>query len=259
MTKTSRNAKPIDARAPKRAMSAYLLFAADNRKQIVASNPSLGIAQIAKLLGRDWQALSPQKKKAYAGKADKAMKAYKRKMAAHRQTPYFAKHSKALKEFKLAQAKKSARPKDSKAPKRAMSAYFLFAAEHRQTITANHPDMGVAGVAKLLGREWKKLSPQKKAKFVEQAEKEKKAYLRKMTAHKQTAAHKKYVAALKEWKADFKAKEDKLKGIKKKSKKAKKAKKKATKAKKKKTKTRKSAKKKKKSLKKRSSKKKKRN
>lgn len=65
--KTSRRKK--DPNAPKRALSAYMFFANENRDIIKAENPDVSFGQVGKLLGEKWKALSPEEKEPYEAKA----------------------------------------------------------------------------------------------------------------------------------------------------------------------------------------------
>ncbi|GMR36551.1 hypothetical protein PMAYCL1PPCAC_06746 [Pristionchus mayeri] len=70
--------------------------------------------------------------------------------------------------------------KDPNAPKRAMSAFFFWMAENRQSL--KKPGMGVADVAKAAGVEWGKLGD--KSKWEKMAEKDKKRYESEIAAYK---------------------------------------------------------------------------
>ena len=65
--KTSRRKK--DPNAPKRALSAYMFFANENRDIIKAENPDVSFGQVGKLLGEKWKALSPEEREPYEAKA----------------------------------------------------------------------------------------------------------------------------------------------------------------------------------------------
>ena len=74
---------------------------------------------------------------------------------------------------------KTKKTKDPNAPKRALSAYFIWLAENRSALTK--PGMGVTDVSKAAGVEWKKIKDKTKwetlaAKDKERYEKEKAAY-----------------------------------------------------------------------------------
>ncbi len=56
-------AKPKQNGAPKRPMSAYFLFAGDQRQAVKDANPELSLTEIAKILGADWGKVSKAIKK----------------------------------------------------------------------------------------------------------------------------------------------------------------------------------------------------
>merc|ERR1712036_20190 len=60
-----------DKDAPKRAMSAFFLFAQDERPKVKAANPSASIGEIGKELGARWAKASGAVKAAYQAKSDK--------------------------------------------------------------------------------------------------------------------------------------------------------------------------------------------
>ncbi|CAD5209050.1 unnamed protein product [Bursaphelenchus okinawaensis] len=72
------------------------------------------------------------------------------------------------------------RGKDPNAPKRAMSAFFLWMQENRQRL--KKPGMSVSDVAKAAGVEWGKL--QDKSEWEKKAEDDKKRYEREMATYK---------------------------------------------------------------------------
>ncbi|KAG0653758.1 High mobility group [Monosporozyma unispora] len=58
-----------DPNAPKRALSAYMFFANENRDIIKSENPDVTFGQVGKLLGERWKALSPEDREPYDAKA----------------------------------------------------------------------------------------------------------------------------------------------------------------------------------------------
>uniref|UniRef100_A0A1I7Z7B9 HMG box domain-containing protein n=1 Tax=Steinernema glaseri TaxID=37863 RepID=A0A1I7Z7B9_9BILA len=70
--------------------------------------------------------------------------------------------------------------KDPNAPKRAMSAFFIWLQEHREKL--KKPGMGVADVAKAAGVEWSKITD--KSEWEKKASEDKKRYEEEMTAYK---------------------------------------------------------------------------
>merc|ERR1711879_1004696 len=92
--------------------------------------------------------------------------------------------------------KKARFPKDPNAPKRAQSAFFLWANDNRASLMKKHNN-NVGAVGKALGEMWKTTSDSQKAKYVSKAEKNKAAYQTKINAYKKTNKFKKYEEARK--------------------------------------------------------------
>jgi len=83
-------------------------------------------------------------------------------------------------------AKKEKKVKDPNAPKRPMSAYFLFMNATRASVKKENPDYGIGDIAKELGRLWGEITPSEKSKYDKEAaaakkkwEAEKAAYAKK--------------------------------------------------------------------------------
>merc|ERR1719483_511411 len=95
------------------------------------------------------------------------------------------------------------KPKDLNAPKRSMSAYFLWMGDMRKTQT-EWKTMGVAAVAKQAGQMWKELDASKKAKYQEAAEKAKAEWQKKLAAYKETDSYAQFQITLTQFKKDFK-------------------------------------------------------
>ena len=54
--------KVKDPNAPKRALSAYMFFAKDQRANILKKNPTFGVTDVAKELGVQWKKLCDKSK-----------------------------------------------------------------------------------------------------------------------------------------------------------------------------------------------------
>merc|ERR1711982_255690 len=66
---------------------------------------------------------------------------------------------------KKGEEKKQRKKKDPNAPKRPMSAYFLFMNATRPTVRKENPDASIGDVAKILGKMWREIEPEDKAKY----------------------------------------------------------------------------------------------
>ena len=78
--------------------------------------------------------------------------------------------------------KKSKRSKDPNAPKRPMTAYFLFMGEKRAEVKNSNPDFKVGDIAKELGKMWAGIDVAEKERFEKKAAKLKEVYAKKKAA-----------------------------------------------------------------------------
>lgn len=142
-----------DKNAPKRAMSAFFLFAQDERPKVKAANPSASIGDIGKELGARW-ANCPAGAKA----------GYEKKAAALK-----VKQQAEMAKYKAAKAKAAG-------PKRALSAFFIFAADERPKVVAANPSASIGEIGKELGARWAKASGGVKAAYQAKSDKDKARY-----------------------------------------------------------------------------------
>ena len=66
--------------------------------------------------------------------------------------------------------------KDKDAPKKAISAYFFYIKERRESITKEQPSLNNKEIVKKMSEEWNALSDEKKKPYVQKAEADKKRY-----------------------------------------------------------------------------------
>ncbi|XP_062852360.1 FACT complex subunit SSRP1 isoform X2 [Trichomycterus rosablanca] len=83
-----------DSGAPKRPMSAYMLWLNSSRERIKGENPGISVTEISKKAGEMWKQLSKDKKEEWEGKAEEAKKAYERAMKEYKESGYSKKESK---------------------------------------------------------------------------------------------------------------------------------------------------------------------
>lgn len=72
--RTTRRKK--DPNAPKRALSAYMFFANENRDIIKSENPNVTFGQVGKLLGERWKSLTDEEREPYDAKSAADKKRY---------------------------------------------------------------------------------------------------------------------------------------------------------------------------------------
>merc|ERR1711997_1179401 len=142
-----------DKDAPKRAMSAFFLFAQDERPKVKAANPSASIGVIGKELGARWAKCPAAAKAGYEKKAGALKVKQQAEMA----------------KYKAAKAKAAG-------PKRALSAFFLFAGDERPKVVAASPSASIGEIGKELGARWAKASAAVKAGYQAKSDKDKARY-----------------------------------------------------------------------------------
>lgn len=73
--------------------------------------------------------------------------------------------------------------KDPNAPKKPLSAYFLYANDKRDEIRREFPEMSTTDVAKESGRRWAQLSPEEKEKYESRSKESKSEYDQAMSSY----------------------------------------------------------------------------
>ncbi|KAM7223232.1 hypothetical protein V8F06_001445 [Rhypophila decipiens] len=95
--KYRRHPKP-DENAPERPPSAYVLFSNKMRDDLKGRN--LSFTEIAKLVGENWQSLSPSEKEPFESQANALKDKYQANLAEYRKTAEYRKYQEYLAEFK---------------------------------------------------------------------------------------------------------------------------------------------------------------
>ncbi|KAM0142737.1 hypothetical protein ACHAP3_001843 [Botrytis cinerea] len=113
--KYRRHPKP-DESAPERPPSAYVIFSNKMREDL--KGRALSFTEIAKLVGENWQNLSPSEKEPYEHQAYTAKERYNNELAEYKKTQSFKDYSQYLADFKQKQNQQLATEMDvSKRPK----------------------------------------------------------------------------------------------------------------------------------------------
>jgi hypothetical protein len=72
--------KVKDPNAPKKGMSAFMVFSNEHRNKIKAENPESSFGEIGRKVGEAWKALSDKQKQTYVKKAEQDKKRYESEM-----------------------------------------------------------------------------------------------------------------------------------------------------------------------------------
>ncbi len=112
------------------------------------------VAEVGKLIGAAWSALSDAEKAKYNDRSAKA------------KADYVAKHGPVVRATKEKKGGKEKKVKDPNAPKK-YTGFMIFTKESRPKVLSEHPEFAskVTEVAKLVGKMWKSLSEAEKAKY----------------------------------------------------------------------------------------------
>lgn len=78
--------KVKDPNAPKKGMSAFMLFSNDQRNKIKTDNPELSFGEIGRKVGEAWKALSDKQKQVYVKKSEEDKKRYESEMETYTAT-----------------------------------------------------------------------------------------------------------------------------------------------------------------------------
>jgi len=73
-----------DPNMPKRALSAFFFFCADERASIKQKDPTLSVGEVAKILGARWAQVPAENKQLYEQRAEQDKARYEKEMAIYR-------------------------------------------------------------------------------------------------------------------------------------------------------------------------------
>ena len=128
-------------------MNPFIAFSMDERKKIVAKDPSLksDIGKVGKMVGERWRKLSDAEKAKFKGRAGKKST------------------RKAKKNVEVEEGGKA--KKARKGTRRALSGYMKFVKAERKNVMSANPKMAFGDVGKELGKRWRALSDADKKRF----------------------------------------------------------------------------------------------
>ncbi|RNA19425.1 high mobility group B2-like isoform X2 [Brachionus plicatilis] len=162
-----------DNKKPKGRMSAYTYFVQMCREEHRKKHPNenVNFTEFSKKCAERWKLMTEVEKKRFSEMAESDKIRYEREMSNYVQTP----------EGNGIRRKKK---KDPNAPKRPLSAFFLFCADERPSVKAKYPSYSVGEAAKELGERWNKVSTDLKAKYEAKCATEKLRYDQELAEYK---------------------------------------------------------------------------
>jgi hypothetical protein len=208
--------KPKDPNAPKRPMSSYFLFSNERRAVMRKEMPEKKLTELSKLISVEWKELADDTKATYKKRWEDAKSEYAIVLGEYKLTENYEKYQQKLKAWKAekdgcvdsdsddgapAKVTLPKKPKDTNAPKRSKTSYFLFLDSVRAQTKAEHPNLSTTETAKLLGAKWKAMSDAEKAPFSAKAKALKAAYAEDVERYKKTDDAEAFAREMDEWKA----------------------------------------------------------
>jgi len=188
---SGRKGKPMkDANAPKRNMSAYLLYQNAMRDQFKRENPGMTFGQLAKFTSHMYKNLTPEEKSTWEARASQDKARYNAEIAAYQPPPGHDARGVLIEEHRPRKRSKR-NPRDPAAPKRASGAYVFFTNYMRPKVNEEFPGIKFVELGKLLGERWRALTPGQKKQYEEMAAEDKVRFQMEMqqyTANQAAAA-----------------------------------------------------------------------
>jgi len=166
-----------DPGAPKRNMSAYLLYQNAMRDQFKALNPGITFGQLAKYTSAMYAELAPAEKEAWVARAEADKARYLHELASYVPPPGYDPKGDAIVTPVTTKGGLKGKPeKDANAPKRNLSTYLLYQNAMREQFKRENPGMTFGQLAKYTSHMYKNLTPEEKGTWEARAARDKARY-----------------------------------------------------------------------------------
>jgi len=133
-----------DPTAPKRPLSPYLMFAAEERAKVVAEMGNLGLGQVGKEMGRRWSVLDTQTKEKYEA-------AYMTDKARYEEEKKIYQPSQQFLEMKAEQVKKQ---KEHVGTETNMEKYFSYLLNSWRKVSEENPSLAGKEIQEIVWLQW---------------------------------------------------------------------------------------------------------
>lgn len=161
-----------DPNKPRGRMTGYAYFVQTCRDEHRKKHPNEQVvfAEFSRKCAKRWKEMVDNEKCTFSDMSDKDKIRYEAEMKNYNPP--------------AGEGKRKKKKKDPNAPKRPQSAFFLFCADRRALVKAEHPSYTVGDIARDLGKKWSETKPDVKATYAKQGEKEKEKYNKKMAVYR---------------------------------------------------------------------------
>ncbi|KAL7541682.1 hypothetical protein ACHAXR_011129 [Thalassiosira sp. AJA248-18] len=174
-----------DPNAPKKNMSAYLMYQNTMRESFRTENPGMTFGQLAKFTSAMYKSLTPEEKARWEEAALQDKARYEAEMANYIPPPGFDPTGQLVDSSNVMSGgrKYNKKQKDPNAPKRARGSYVFFTLDERPKIVKENPEMKFTETGHVMGERWRALTPEDKKKYEDLANNDKKRFNDEMAAY----------------------------------------------------------------------------
>jgi high mobility group protein B2 len=182
-TKGGRKGKPEkDVNAPKRNLSAYLLYQNAMREQFKRENPGMSFGQLSKYTSHMYKHLTAEEKQTWDARSQQDKVRFDTELASYVPPPGHDSYGVVI-EDQQPRKRNKRNPKDPAAPKRASGAYVFFTNDMRPQILQDFFGIKFVELGKVLGERWRALSPEEKKRYEDMAAEDKIRFRMEMQAY----------------------------------------------------------------------------
>lgn len=164
---------------PKKPMNSYLIFAQEQRQNVVNANPQMSVRDVVSHTATLWRQLNDEQKAPYVARAneDKARFEEERSQWLLQNKDVKRRPRKIKRKDKK---KKRGQKNEVKKVKRVSPAYIFFSNANRRAVQAAQPGWKMGDVSKELGRLWREMSEQERSPYVALHEDDKERHRQEM-------------------------------------------------------------------------------
>jgi len=160
-----------DPNAPKKPMSAYILYSNSRRAAVREENPGMKFGQITQTIAAQFRTLEGKEKRIWEKKSTKEKERYRREMA---------NYSAPEESDDNGGGKNKKKKKDPNAPKKALTSYMYFMNRNRASIKEKNPEATFGELARLVAAAFRALTPEQKQKYIDLSTIDKGRYQKQM-------------------------------------------------------------------------------
>jgi len=175
----SSNKTSRDPNAPKRNMSAYLLYQNCMRERFKSHNPGMTFGQLAKYTSHMYKCLTLEEKNRWEAHAAQDKARYEAEMTTYVPPPGYDATGNLVEDRRL-NKKYMKKHRDPEQPKRARGSFVFFTFDMRPKVMEEYPGIKFVDMGVVLGERWRALAVGEKGKYEEMAQEDKQRFNKQM-------------------------------------------------------------------------------